>query len=330
MRRYGLAAILLLAVAVGTGCALSVAEGHFDRTLEVGETTVLDVVAPAGSIEVHSGDPGRVHVAADFTLRPLFWQDATHLARELENHPPIEQEGNLVRIGQLRPPLPASLAGLRVNYRIEAPPRSELRVRTGAGTVQVVGLAGPVRATTGSGDIELNGIAGDTELTTGSGDIQGRDLGGSVELRTGHGDVRLERVGATVRATTGSGDITVADAHGTISIRTGHGDVRLERPAGDVRVRTGAGDVTVRGAPGEGAYWEIRTGAGDVLLELPATASCTLRATTHAGDIVSQLPLAEEERDRHRLRGRLGSGSARIEIETGVGDIRLHRAGQAH
>ncbi len=329
MRRYLPAAALLVLSAGATGCALSSAEGHFDRTLEVGETAVLDVAVPAGSVEVHAGAPGRVHVAADFTLRPVFWQDATRLARELEDHPPIEQQGNLVRIGHLQPPLPVSLPGLRVSYRIEAPPQTELRVRTGSGTVQVENVAGPVRATTGSGDIELSGIAGDAELTTGSGDVHARDLGGRIELRTGAGDVRLDRIGGSLRATTGTGDVTVADARGNVSIRTGRGDVRLERPAGDVRVTTGAGDVTVIGAPGEGAYWEIHTGAGDVLLELPPTANGTLRATTHAGDISSQLPLAEEERGHHRLRGRLGSGGARIEIDTGVGDINLRRLGPA-
>lgn len=324
MRRARVTGALgVLAAAVGTGCALPAAQGSFERTLTVGEPLILEVTGGVGRVEVHRGAAEQLHVFGHFSVSPLPWQSAERLAEQLEAHPPIWQQGNLVRLGELEGELPTRR--LRVDYRIEAPARTELHVELGAGTVVVQQLAGPVRVRGGVGRVELEQVDGDVDVSAGSADVQGRDLSGTVELHGGHGDIRLEHVNGAVRIAGGAGDVHLIGIAGNVTVRTGTGDIRVRQAGGDLRLRTGLGDVTVTGAPAAGAYWEIRTGLGDVELLLPPSANFEIYAATRSGDLSTELPLAQQQRQPHQLWGRVGSGGARIEIETGHGDIRLRR-----
>ena len=104
----------------------------------------------------------------------------------------------------------------------------------------------------------------------------------------------------------------------------GSGDIRVTGASSDLRIHTGSGTVTVAGSPSTGAYWELHAGSGDIVLNVPPNAGFHFNAQTRKGDIESHLPLTVLERSRRELRAVLGQGTARVEVETTTGDIRLN------
>ncbi|HEV2388431.1 MAG TPA: DUF4097 family beta strand repeat-containing protein [Candidatus Acidoferrales bacterium] len=317
-RRFLLAAAALLAGA-GAACIGPAAGGSFDRTLTVGQGTRLELINGEGSARITAGAPGQVRVHGEFQLRAWFGVDARERAAQISSHPPVQQDGNLIRVG-----FQAFRSGeLNANYVIEVPPDAEVRTVNGSGNVTVAGIAGPLNIITGSGDVTASQIQGELHATAGSGDIRLHAIKGSAEVRAGSGDVELDNVGGEVRVTTGSGEITLSAPGSSATIRNGSGDIRVSGVSGDLRVRTGSGGVTIAGSPSPGAYWELHSASGDVTLNVPSAAAFRFYATTRTGEIRSALPLTIEERGRHELRAVVGQGSARVEVQTSSGDIHL-------
>ena len=85
-------------------CALQVHAdtGSFDRTLQVSGPVDLDVTTGSGNITVHAGASGSVHVVAKIRAHDSWTGiSAAEKIRRLEANPPIEQQGNTIRIGYI-------------------------------------------------------------------------------------------------------------------------------------------------------------------------------------------------------------------------------------
>jgi DUF4097 and DUF4098 domain-containing protein YvlB len=89
-----------------------------------------------------------------------------------------------------------------------------------------------------------------------------------------------------------------------------------------LRASSGSGSLTIDGNPAPNSYWDLRTGSGAINLSVPTGASFRLYARSHRG-IHCDLPLMIEEQNRREIRGRVGDGSARVQMQTGNGAIRL-------
>jgi DUF4097 and DUF4098 domain-containing protein YvlB len=107
-------------------------------------------------------------------------------------------------------------------------------------------------------------------------------------------------------------------------LRNGSGDIHVAGATADLRVHTGSGTVSVEGSPASGAYWEVRAGSGDVSLNVPSSAGFRFYAQTRLGDIHSSLPMTILEQSKREIRAVVGQGSARVEVRTGSGDVRLN------
>lgn len=316
------AAVILAGLA--SGCIGPAARGTFDRTLTVTGPVRLYLTNGSGSARINAGPPGQVRIQARFRVRAWLGGNARQRAAEISENPPIRQEGSLIRVGFER----HSASGFSADYTIEVPRETEVRSVAGSGNLTIAGLTGPVNATTGSGDVTVNQIEGDVHTTAGSGDIRMENIKGLAEVTAGSGDVVLASVGGRVRVTTGSGDITLTSPGNAATLRNGSGDIRVTGAAADLRVRSGSGTLAVSGSPATGTYWELHTGSGDVGLRVPAGASFRFFAQTRMGGIHSDIPLTVLERGRRELRAVVGQGSARVEVETGSGDIRLSSSGR--
>ena len=310
----------LLLAGISVGCIGPVVHGNFDRTRTVSGPARLYLSNGSGSARIHAGPPGQIHIHAEFRVRGWLWGNPRRGANQLSQNPPIRQEGSLIRVGS-----PAFRAGdVSIDYTIEVPPDTEVRATAASGRLAVADVAGPVTATVGSGDVNLRQIQGDVRATTGSGQVRIEGVQGSAEITAGSGDVQLGSVGGRVRVTGGSGDITLSSPGNAVTLRNGSGDIRVTGASSDLRIHTGSGTVTVAGSPSTGAYWELHAGSGDIVLNVPPNAGFHFNAQTRKGDIESHLPLTVLERSRLELRAVLGQGTARVEVETTTGDIRLN------
>ncbi len=171
---------LIVIAAFSAGCGIGPGEnGSFDKTMTVTGPVQLEENNGSGRVEVRSGQSGEVRDHAEFTVWLSIFDDKNGHLSEIRNHPPVDQQGNLVRIESRGD----QFNHISVDYTIYVPAETEVRANLGSGSVEVNDVQGPVNLHTGSGRIGAHRIRGDAETKTGSGSIElfdiGNDLGGN-------------------------------------------------------------------------------------------------------------------------------------------------------
>lgn len=234
------------------------------------------------------------------------------------------REGRRVEISNRGDGLEAS-----ADLEILVPRGRRILVALAAGTIDARNVDGDLYLDTGSGDITAHGASGILNLDTGSGNVTVDGADGDVSIDTGSGNVEVRSVrGSALSIDTGSGDVSVSNAEARdIEVDTGSGGVTLlALRTGRVGVDTGSGDVTVETAAGSASI-EVDTGSGDVTVSVPSDYAGDVRLETNSGRMATELPITLLRRSDDEIAGRIGDGgSARIEVDTGSGDIRIHRS----
>ena len=276
-----LGALLMSSVSIARPSAI---KGSFERSLRVGGPVDLDVSTGSGDITIRPSAAGAVRISGKIQAHDN-WGDsnAEKKVRYLEQNPPIEQDGNHIRIGRLEDR--ELTRNVSIDYEIEVPVETQVSSNTGSGEVSVEGIRGPVKATSGSGDLKLRSLQSDVTLKTGSGNVSLEEIsGGRVEVETGSGGVELRHLRCAMRVHTGSGNIS---AEGELT--------------GDWTLHAGSGGITVRLPSETGFDLDAHTGSGEIHTDLPITVQGSI--------------------GRGELRGKVKGGGARLELRTGSGDI---------
>jgi len=257
-------------------------EFSFDRTLSASAAVQLAVSTGSGNIQLTRGSGNQVHIHGHIHVNH---EGNEEKAREIAANPPIEQSGDVIRVGQHQDRV--QWHGISIDYQIEAP----------AGTL--------LTANSGSGDIVDEGVGQNAKLQTGSGDIRATGLEGPFKVMTGSGNIVAEQTGqGDVIADTGSGDIELKDIHGGF-----HG-------------QTGSGDIKATGTPS--AAWTLQTGSGTIEL-WTGNAPATLDASTGSGEVTTEHEMTVQGSfDHHHIRGNLNGGGPTIRVQTGSGEIHIH------
>jgi hypothetical protein len=321
--RLFLALLALQALSVCSPQALAVAEGSFQRILNVTGPVDLDVSTGAGNITVRTGDEGSVRVSGTIRASNGWFgkDDVEKRIRYLEEHPLIEQNSNFLRIGHsMDNELQRHLS---ISYDLIVPAATRLRSRTGSGDQSLEGVRGPVNVGTGSGTIKISKLGAEVHAETGSGDIDLNSVEGPVRASTGSGNIRAKGITSDLKATTGSGDVTVDQSTANdVTVETGSGNAVIYGVRGALHVSTGSGDVTAQGEVG--SDWRASTGSGNVTVKLPAQASYTLEAKTSSGTIHTAREITVQgSLGKNELRGKVGGGGHLVHLDTGSGDIRI-------
>lgn len=187
-----------------------------------------------------------------------------------------------------------------------------LNIETSAGTVRAADTRGALRIETGSGSVSVATHSGNLHVDTGSGSVSASDVtdADAVSLETGSGSINVLRTRASdrLRIETGSGRI-----------------VAITIDAAQMQLETGSGSVEVAPASSSGDL-KVDTGSGSVTLIAPSDFSAEVQASAGSGGVRSELPIVVSRQERGELRGRIGSGRARVVLETGSGGITLRGA----
>ncbi|MGA8732069.1 MAG: M56 family metallopeptidase [Terracidiphilus sp.] len=211
----------------------------FDRALSVSGEAQLIVSTGSGNIHLTRGTGDQIQIHAQIHVSR---EGSEEQARQIAANPPIEQSGNVIRVGQQH----EHWRGISIDYQIEAP----------AGTL--------LEANSGSGDIVDQGVGKNAKLETGSGDIRANGLDGPFVVNTGSGNITAEGTGqGDVKAETGSGNIEIKDIHGSFRGQTGSGDIKatgtpsapwtLETGSGNIEIWTGNAPLTLVASTGSGS-----------------------------------------------------------------------------
>jgi DUF4097 and DUF4098 domain-containing protein YvlB len=240
MRHFFAVITASLALAVVTVAPARAAEATFQRDLAVNGRVDLTVKTGSGSIHLSVGPAGKVHI---FGRVKSNWGGSSEDVDAIAAHPPIEQTGNIVRIGAMH----RNLGNISIDYEVQAPADSYLDAGSGSGNITDDGVGANAKLGTGSGSIHATGLEEGFTLQTGSGNIDAE--------QTGTGDVR---------ASTGSGSIDLKNLHGALHANTGSGNIKAGgTPAGPWRISTGSGSVEIW-TGSAGLTLDAGTGSGSV------------------------------------------------------------------
>ncbi len=238
MKRFLLVAAAFLAAATLPAVA---SEATFDRTLSVNGRVDLNIATGAGNIHLSRGADNQVHIVGH--VKSGWGANNDARVREIAAHPPIEQTGNIIRIGTHH----ENQRNISIDYEIQAPSNAFLE------------------ASSGSGNLTIDGVGNNAKLSTGSGDIRATGLRNSFSANTGSGSISIEQVGqGDVRVQTGSGNIELRGVRGGLRGGTGSGNIKIEgTPTADWKLETGAGSIDF--VPGHAGFTlDASSGSGSV------------------------------------------------------------------
>jgi hypothetical protein len=297
-------AIVLVVLFASAMAFASTPQGTFEKTLTVSGPVDLEVLTHSGDVTVRAGSSGSVFIRGKIYVGN-HWLGGNRDAdvHEIEQHPPIRQEGNNIHIEYV------NMRNISVDYEISVPADTTVRTRSGSGDQTIEGTHGNVDTQTGSGDVKLENLTGEIRLQTGSGNIRARHISGSVRGGTGSGDVEIDEAAA-----------------GDIDLHTGSGNINARGVQGGFHGETGSGDVTAEGT--QTGSWEIRTGSGNVHVRLPANAAFDADISTSSGsvDVGEPIEMTVQGRvgDTHKqIHGKVHGGGPLLRVRTGSGDIHI-------
>jgi len=229
MKHFALAAAILAFAAIP---ALA-NEATFERNLTVNGHVELTVSTGSGHIHITHGSGDKVHIVGRVKTN---WGGSEDKVREIAANPPIDQTGNIIRIGQRHE-----------NYHnIEAPANSFLEANSGSGDIQDDGVGENAKLGTGSGSIHATGLQNGFVVNTGSGNIYIEQSGqGDVKAQTGSGTIELKNIRGALRAGTGSGNIKVTG--------TPTSDWKLETGSGSIEFWAGSAAFNLDASTGSGS-----------------------------------------------------------------------------
>lgn len=277
-----------------TGALLSLAAlQQTDTTFAVRPGSRLDLQSMGGEVVVRTWNRDAVRVMAD------------HGERERVE---ISLVGQVVKVRSRAWRGPSR----SMEFQITVPTSMNLEINGTYLEVDIEGVRGEVSAVTVQGDVRLRGGRRLVALQSVQGDVDAHDVEGRIQVGSVNGDVRLSNASGQVTAETVNGDITLDGIRSaSVAATTTNGDVRYE------------------GAIENGGRYAFSTHNGDLTVSVPAEASAAVSVSTFNGEFESDFPitLTETRSGGKRFTFVLGSGSARIELDSFGGTIRLKRPG---
>jgi DUF4097 and DUF4098 domain-containing protein YvlB len=303
-KRFSTLAIAVAVTLLASAAFASTPQGTFDKTFQVSGAVNLEVLTRSGDVSVHGGPAGSVSIHGKIFVGDHWLLGDRHGdVSEIEQHPPLRQDGNSIHIDYVND------HNLSVDYEITVPEETAIRIHSGSGALTIDGTRGNADLQSGSGDLKLSHMAGEIRLQTGSGNMLAREISGAVRGSTGSGDVELQETGA-----------------GDIELRAGSGNITARGIQGAFHADTGSGDITAEGT--QTGSWEIRAGSGNVRLRLPADAAFDANLSTSSGTIqvapaITMTVQGRVQESHKEIVGKVHGGGPLVKVRTGSGDIQI-------
>lgn len=178
-------------------------------------------------------------------------------------------------------------------------------------------------------DIVVEGIREKVRAESVEGHIRVRGGAGLVSVHTVEGDIRIEGSRGVTQANTVDGNVRISGVTGDVTADAVDGDVWLEAlDSRNVRANTVDGQIVFDGRIHDDGIYRLGTHDGDVVARIPEGTNATVTVATYDGDFVSSFPVSlQGSRAGNRFEFSLGTGAARLELQSFDGEIRLLRPG---
>jgi DUF4097 and DUF4098 domain-containing protein YvlB len=184
--------------------------------------------------------------------------------------------------------------------------------------------------------LNLSGTYADITVDGVQGAISAETVNGEVNVRGGKGIITLHSIQGAVTLADASGRIEVNSVNEDVELTNVNGEIKLETTNGNVTMTgiqsssvdagTINGDVLYEGTVKDGGSYSFGSHNGDISVSIPEGSNVTVTTATANGDIDASftLPLTNTA-GKHRKTFKIGSGSARMELESFQGDINMRR-----
>jgi DUF4097 and DUF4098 domain-containing protein YvlB len=269
-----------------------------DQTVDVTKGTRLVLSNNAGEVVVRSWEQDKVRI------------QATHSPRETIS---AETTDNTLRIRTQRAAGSRGPGSNLVDYQITVPRWMAVNL---SGTY----LDATIEGTTAEVTVET--VHGNARVTGGN---------GAVSLRSVEGVITVDKASGRVQATTVNEGIRITNVSGEITAETTNGDIFIDNATTSaLEAFTVNGEVTFNGTIRDNGAYRLGTHNGDIRVGLGGANNATVFVRTFQGDFTSDFPVQLPEGQNARSGSKrfnftLGSGSARIELQSFGGDIVLAR-----
>jgi DUF4097 and DUF4098 domain-containing protein YvlB len=252
------------------------------HSFEVGSPAKLVVKNIRGHVELVPGEDGKISI--EVISHP---GDGNPDYTEVK----LEQEKDGTVRAEVR--MPDSLFNIfnrkpqRIDFRIEAPVRTDIRAKIVSGSIDARGFEGEIDLGTVSGSISLEDLSGQLDLDSVSGKIKGTRLKGKAKLSVVSGYIEMRE---------------------------------CDFPA--LKASTVSGKAQLETKLSEGPY-KVSAVSGSLLLVVPKGANCTVSASAVSGRFYTDLPVSQSQVSRNKWFVRIGEGGPQVEMKAVSGKMRL-------
>jgi hypothetical protein len=228
----------------------------------------------------------------------------------------VTREGQEVRVRARDQTFWSHSPQVQIDYEITIPAALDGAITLGAGNLDVKQTTGNLSVTTGAGTLRLNSISGPIVARSGSGNIEVTQATGKITATTESGTLRLSKIDGPIVAQTGSGNIESAECQKAMDATTGRGNIQIKAFGGPrILARTGMGNVIAEVTHQIKGDSSFKSGMGNVTVTLEETIAVNLSAASAGGSVNSQFPL-----------GPLNGGGPALEITSGMGNIDVRKS----
>jgi DUF4097 and DUF4098 domain-containing protein YvlB len=264
-----------------------------DTIIPVTTGTRLEVSNPGGEIKVRVWERNAVQVKARHSSRTFVTirrrGSVLDVSSDARRGP-----ANIVDYELMVPAwMPISLDGMYSDMTIEGT-RAEVKVETLNGNIVVKG---------GTGTLKLNSVQG------------------SIMVEGARGRLELNSVSQGIKVVDVDGEITAETISGSLEF------IRVRSKS--VEAGTLSGEILYDGTFQENGQYSFVSHSGNIMLGVPEGSSATFNVATLDGEVENLFPVQGlQHPTRRRTTFRVGTGSAKVEIESFNGNVRVGRPGQ--
>ena len=257
-----------------------------EKIFTVASPAHLNLSNIRGSVEIHPGQDGVIHVTA---TKDVHSGDATRTEIELSQ----EADGTVKVATRFPEGAWSWLLGsfpCRVDYVVQAPRNCFLKINAVSSVIHAEGFEGEFSFQSVSGELTLRSLTGPMKIKTVSGSMELAELNGDLRLNTVSGKVSGKRINGALHLDTVSGNVLLGESN-----------------LPSVEASTVSGEMHYQTAFGAGPY-RFNSVSGNVELLVPPETQCAAELHAISGQLSTKLPATSVSRH---------SGSQTIEVQGG-------------
>jgi DUF4097 and DUF4098 domain-containing protein YvlB len=174
--------------------------------------------------------------------------------------------------------------------------------------------------------ITIDGVQGSVALENVEGAMIVRGVTGSVDLESVSGSITLENVRGNVSASSVNEAVSLSGVRGDVDAEAVNGSVIMRAvDARNVSANTVNGLVEYHGTVHDGGNYYLGTHNGRITMSIPEGANARISIETQNGKVEAAFPVQIRRTDDREFDITIGTGSARIELESYNGTVYLVR-----